>query len=223
VQALASAEGEARGRAFDFVVRAYRTPVIVLLKRKWMLSDDDAQDMAQEFFARALEKEWLARYNNERGRFRTFLRTCLLAFAADEHDRLNRQKRGGGAHHESLSDHTPLPEADNAMDTLFEQEWIRSVMQLALDGLRVEAQQTNRVKAFAIFEQYDVRDGDSEARRTYAELAVAWNLPTTQVTNYLSWARKRFRQHVLNTVRSLTGSEEEYRDELRTLLGVVPE
>ena len=123
----------------------------------------------------------------------------------------------------TLSNQTPLPETDTATDTLFEAEWIRSVMQLALDALRVEAQETNRTKAFGIFEQYDVRDADSEARRTYAELAVAWNLPTTQVTNYLSWARKRFRQHVLNTVRSLTGSEEEYRDELRTLLGVVPE
>ena len=42
-------------------------------------------------------------------------------------------------------------------------------------------------------------------------LAHEFNLPTTQVTNYLSWARKRFRQHVLDTVRSLTGSDEEYQ------------
>ena len=188
-----------------------------------MLSADDAENMAQEFFARALEKQWLARYDVERGRFRTFLRTCLLAFAADEHDRLNRQKRGGGAHHESLSDETPLRETDNATDMLFEAEWIRSVMQLSLDALRLEAQQTNRATAFAIFEEYDVRDADSETRHTYAELAAIWSLPTTQVTNYLSWARKRFRQHVLNTVRSLTGSEEEYREELHLLLGVVPE
>ncbi|MEP6834088.1 MAG: hypothetical protein ABJB74_11865 [Gemmatimonas sp.] len=207
-------------------MRAYRTPVIVLLTRKWMLSHDDAEDMAHDFFARALEKDWFSKYDGERGRFRTFLRSCLFAFAADEHDRVHRRKRGGDAPHEPLTEQTSLPATDNVIDTLFEEEWIRSVLQLALDALRVEAEHANRAPAFAMFEEYDVQDNDgtdSKGRRTYAELALAWNVPTTQVTNYLSWARKRFRHHVLSTVRSLTGSDAEYREELRTLLGVVPE
>lgn len=221
VQALASNQHDARVQAFDLIVRAYRTPIVVLLSRKWALQHEDAEDIAQEFFARALEKDWFARYNSDRGRFRTFLRTCLTAFAADEHDRLNAQKRGGSVTHESLSDSTPQVDAEHGMDTLFEQEWIRSVLEIALDALRQESVAAKRPIAYSIFEQYDVID--SETRPTYAKLAVQWKVPTTQVTNYLFWARRRFRQHVLNTVRSLTGSEEEYQAEVRTLLGVIPE
>lgn len=219
VQALASDDANARLIAFDLVVRAYRSPVVVLLMRRWALELDDAEDIAQEFFARALEKGWLSRYDLSRGRFRTFLRSCLIAFASDEYDRTRRQKRGGALQHETLTEFTPLPESESVMDELFEQEWIRSVLQIALDALRAEAQSTHRFAAFGIFERYDVLDSEDHARPTYAALAHEWNLPTTQVTNYLSWARKRFRQHVLDTLRSLTGTEEEFREEVRTLLG----
>lgn len=219
VQALVSADDNARLHAFDLVVRAYRSPVVVLLMRKWGLELDDAEDIAQEFFTSALEKGWLSRYDLSRGRFRTFLRSCLIAFASDEYDRTRRQKRGGGVQHEVLTEFTPQPEGESVMDELFEQEWIRSVLQIALDALRAEAQLTHRAAAFGIFERYDVLDNEDHARPTYAALAHEWNLPTTQVTNYLSWARKRFRQHVLDTLRRLTGSEEEFRDEVRTLLG----
>jgi hypothetical protein len=47
-------------------------------------------------------------------------------------------------------------------------------------------------------------------------------LPVTQVTNHLAWARREFRRHVLAALRSLTGSEEEFRLEVRELLGVDP-
>lgn len=223
VQALASGEAGARTRAFDLIVRAYRAPVVVLLARKWMLQSADAEDMAQEFFARALEKDWFPRYDHEKGRFRTFLRTCLLSFAADEHDRLNRQKRGGGVKHEALDDALTIADSESAIDAMFEQEWIRSVLQIAVDALRADAHASNRSVAFAIFERYDLIEYAEAERPTYAKLAVEFKLPTTQVTNFLSWARKGFRQHLLDTVRSLTGSEEEYRQEMQTLLGVVPE
>lgn len=219
VQALGRTDGDARTRALDLVVRAYRTPVVVLLSRKWALDQHDAEDLAQEFFVRAMEKDWFSRDDASRGRFRTFLRSCLTAFAADEHDRNNRLKRGGGASHEELSDLVPARESETAIDDMFEQEWIRSVLQIALDALRAEAQSTNRPAAFAIFERYDVLENDDGARPTYAAMAHQWNLPTTQVTNYLAWARRRFRQHVLDTVRSLTGSDAEYQEEIQRLLG----
>ncbi|MGV3707542.1 MAG: RNA polymerase sigma factor [Gemmatimonas sp.] len=223
VDALANTDTRARETAFDIVVRAYRTPIIALLARKWSLSAEDAEDLAHEFFTRALEKGWLQRYSSERGQFRAFLRSCVSAFASDEYDRLQRQKRGGGAAHGSLDENALALPTDAALDALFEQEWMRSVLQLSLDALKADAEAANRPKAYEIFAQYDVVDLDPAARPTYAQLAARWNVPITQVTNYLSWARKRFRHHVLDTVRSLTGSEQEYRDELRTLLGVVPE
>jgi hypothetical protein len=47
-------------------------------------------------------------------------------------------------------------------------------------------------------------------------------VPVTQVANYLHWARTRFRGHVLATLRALTGSDAEFREEARALLGRDP-
>jgi hypothetical protein len=46
------------------------------------------------------------------------------------------------------------------------------------------------------------------------------SVPVTQVTNYLAWARREFRRIVLEELRELSGSEEEFRREARALLGV---
>ena len=50
----------------------------------------DAQDLTQEFFARAFEKEYLEKYDPARARFRTFVRTCLDGFLANERQRPRR-------------------------------------------------------------------------------------------------------------------------------------
>ncbi|MEP6764853.1 MAG: ECF-type sigma factor [Gemmatimonadaceae bacterium] len=207
-------------RAMDLVGRAYRVPVIALLERKWMLQHEDAEDLAHEFFAAAIEKNWLMRYDASRGKFRTFLRSCLIAFAAEQHERANRLKRGGRAQHESLNAETEALESDSVADALFDREWMRSVLQIALDALHDESAENNKEIAFKLFEQYDVVGSEAEFQPTYAELANSFGLPVTQVTNYLAWARRRFREHVLQTVRALTGSEVEYREEVRALLGI---
>jgi DNA-directed RNA polymerase specialized sigma24 family protein len=81
VAALASSATQDRSRALDLIARAYREPLIALLRHRWSLDRPDAEDLAQEFFARAVEKGWFYRYDATRGKFRTFLRTCVEDFA----------------------------------------------------------------------------------------------------------------------------------------------
>jgi len=57
---------------------------------------EDAQDLTQEFFARVLERHWLARADQAKGRFRTFLLTAMERFLANEWDKVRALKRGGG-------------------------------------------------------------------------------------------------------------------------------
>ena len=44
----------------------------------------------------------------------------------------------------------------------------------------------------------------------------------TQVTNHLYWARRELRQSVLETLREITASEQEFRSEARALFGAEP-
>ena len=57
---------------------------------------EDAQDLTQDFFARVFEREYLARYDASKARFRTFVRTCLDGFVANHDKAAARLKRGGG-------------------------------------------------------------------------------------------------------------------------------
>ena len=73
-----------------------------------------------------------------------------------------------------------------------------------------------------LFERY-VLDADDEAPKTsYKALAADFNLATTDVTNYLALARREFRRIVLEKLRELTATDEEFRGEARALLGVDP-
>jgi hypothetical protein len=68
---------------------------------------------------------------------------------------------------------------------------------------------------FLVFEAYDIA-GDV----SYRELAGRFELPETTITNHLSAMRRRFRETVLDTLREATASEQEFRTEARSLLGV---
>jgi DNA-directed RNA polymerase specialized sigma24 family protein len=215
---LSSEDASTRARAVDLVVNAYRSPVIAVLRTQWSLDLPDAEDLAHDFFAHALEREWLARYDRNRGRFRTFLRTCLQDFARTAHEAAHRLKRGGHLTAVPIEETTASTDAD--VDRLFEQEWVRSVMTMALERLRRDCESVQRERTYDVFLAHDV-DGADEPPR-YADLAETFGIPVTQVANYLHWARSRFRGHVLDTLRALTGSDAEFRHEARALLGRDP-
>lgn len=208
-----------RARAVDLVVSAYRAPVIAVLRRQWSLDVADAEDLAHDFFAHALEREWLSRYDRARGRFRTFLRSCLQDFASTAHQAAHRLKRGGNLVAVPLDESTaPVTEAD--VDRIFEQEWVRSVLTLSLERLNAECIAAGRQATYDVFVAHDVEGADDPPR--YSDLATRFGIPVTQVANYLHWARGRFRGHVLDTLRALTASDPEFRDEARALLGREP-
>lgn len=219
VVALSSRSAEDRARALDLIARVYREPMIVLLRHRWNLDRDAAEDVVQEFFARAVEKEWFSRFDPSRGRFRAFLRTCLEDFARTQHRDSQRLKRGGGAETVPLNPESAELASDQDLERIFDQEWARAVLTLAAQELRRECITAGKEIAWIVYERYDLTDARDADRPTYAQLAVEFRQPTSQVTNYLTWARRRMRAHVLATIRSLTSDDAEYRAETALLLG----
>jgi RNA polymerase sigma-70 factor (ECF subfamily) len=221
LEALAAADPDRRRDAADLLARAYRAPVYDGFARRWGLDRADADDLTQEFFATALSKGWLGRFDPAKGRFRTFLRLCADRFAANRYQAARRQKRGGGGADLRLDDVEPVADGnDQAWEDRFRAEWARSVFDLALTALREEGVARDRATHVAIFEAYDVADPPETDRPTYASLAAGHGLTDSQVLNHLAWARRRFRSHALGVLRRLAGSEAEYRDDVRELLGI---
>jgi hypothetical protein len=113
-----------------------------------------------------------------------------------------------------LRTHEPSVPAD--VDELFYQEWMRALFQGAVEDLRAAAVASNQAVMFSIFERYDLAD---EPRPTYAALAAEFGLTTATVTNHLAAMRRQFRKHVLDRLRDLTTTDEEFEAEARRLLG----
>jgi len=225
IVALRSGEQSERTRAFEAIVATYWKPVYKYIRLKWNKANEDAKDLTQGFFTKALEKDFFHSYDPARARFRTFLRTCLDGFVANENKAAQRLKRGGAAQILSLDfagaegelKYIEIPSPDS-MDDYFEQEWLRSLFSLAIETLRAECDAKNKSTHFQIFQRYDLDEtGD---KLSYDQLAAEFKTSATNITNYLAYARREFRRIVLEKLREMTATDEEFYSEARAVLGV---
>src|SRR5262245_55447296 len=99
VEAAAGSDPDIRRRAFDALVAVYWRPAYLHLRLKWDTGREEAEDLTQEFFARAMEQGFFEKYDPSRARFRTFLRGSLDHLVANARRDERRLKRGGGAAH----------------------------------------------------------------------------------------------------------------------------
>lgn len=227
--AARSGDAEIRSRGYAALVTAYWKPVYKYIRLKWNRSNEDAQDLTQGFFTRAMEKDFFQGYDPERARFRTFLRTCLDGYLANEKKAGERLKRGGNARPLGLDFEDAEGEVRQLQlsagvepEDFFEQEWIRSLFEVTLARLKVALEADGKQLHYRIFERYDLREDETE-KITYDRLAAEFELPVSQVTNHLAYVRRAFRRQVLELLRELTASDAEFRSEVREVLGVDPE
>jgi RNA polymerase sigma factor (sigma-70 family) len=214
-----SADEPERRRSWQALVAAYWKPVYKHVRIKWRKMPEDAEDLVQAFFARALEKSFFDGYDAERARFRTFVRVCLDRFVGNDEEARRRQKRGGGVAPLSLDfDAAESELATSAADSpeeAFDREWRRSLFGLAIEALKRDAEASGKLVRFQVFERYDLAD----ERPSYAAVGAELGIPETTVTNHLAWARRELRRHVHERLAEISGSEAEYAGEARRLFG----
>jgi len=231
VAAARSADPAERERALAVFAASYWRPVYTYLRLRWGQPAADAEDLTQEFFARLLERDFLASYDPSRARLRTFLRVGIDRLLANQTRDSRRLKRGGGA--------LPVPldredaeralaglaaaRAENA-EEFFAREWTRSFLGLVVGELRKVCAGGGKDVHFRLFARYDLEDGPpgDDRRPSYADLAREVGVSPSDVTNHLAWARREFRRIALARLRELTASDEEYRLEARSLFGLTP-
>jgi RNA polymerase sigma factor (sigma-70 family) len=224
--AIADADPQVREEALSTLITAYWKPVYKYIRIKWKAANEDAKDLTQAFFTKALQKSFFESYDPARARFRTYLRTCVDGFVANERKAAGRIKRGGAVEQLSLDfegaeNEIHLRERHGAtdLDEFFHQEWVRHLFGLAVEELRRQCQATGKSVHFALFERYDLEDPETRQPLSYAQLGEPFGLTATQVTNYLASVRRQFRTLVLDVLRASTGNDEEFRAEAARLLG----
>jgi len=208
--------------ALETLCRNYWRPLYVYIRRQG-LSLHDAQDLTQAFFARLLEKNFLAAVAPGNGKFRSFLLASLKHFLANEWDKVRAQKRGGGKTFVSLDYETAevccaADSGEGAPDAIFDRRWAVTLLERTLARLRQEYISDGKE---AVFEQLKEMLTGEQQSIPYA--AVARRLASSEgaVKVAVHRLRRRYRELLRAEIADTVSGHEEIEEELRHLFAVL--
>ena len=208
-----------RRQALETLIRAYWKPLYVFVRRKGN-GVDASKDLTQGFFAELLAKDFLKHVDRDRGKFRTFLLTAIEHYMADEYDRAKAQKRGGGAAVLSLDfegAELDVPrDGAGSPDQEFKRDWAVRVMAQGMEAVKASFDDRGRAAEFEAFRGHLTSTRPEGA--SYEAMAAALGISVEDVRNRVRSARTRYREAILDVIRSYTDSEQEAKEELQELL-----
>jgi RNA polymerase sigma factor (sigma-70 family) len=200
----ASAGAESAARQ---VVEAYRPALVRFVRLDARLPADEAEDVVQEVLLRLFSKDLLAKADQERGRFRSYLLGITKNVLREARDKAAAQRRGG--------DRTRVPleavgdvAAPSAPE--FDARWAHQLLQLALDAL----ERTNP-------RQHQALRLRTEEALSHEAIAARMDRTASQVKSDLHLARKALARSIRSEIARYASSEEELADELALLKGVI--
>jgi RNA polymerase sigma-70 factor (ECF subfamily) len=203
--------------------QTYWYPLYAYARRRGS-SPHDAQDLTQEFFARLLEGNWVARADQHRGRFRSFLLSAMKHFMANEWNKGQTQKRGGGQSVISLDDVTAenryrLEPADKATpESLYERGWALALLDSVLARLEDENRREGRHDWINIMRTTLTSDQETI---DYDHLAHELGVAETAARVAVHRLRKRYRQLIREAVADTVDSPDEVDAEMHHLFQVL--
>jgi RNA polymerase sigma factor (sigma-70 family) len=205
--------------ALDKLCRHYWPPIYAFVRRRGH-GPDDAQDLTQEFFARLLEKNYLDAADAAKGKFRTLLLTAVSRFLANEWERTQTQKRGGGAVHLSLDadaaeDGYRVDPADPATpDTIYERRWAETVLETVLARLRQEFEVADQQERFELLKPSLAMEQHAPSG---ADIAARLGLSESAVYSAVHRLRQRYGELLREEIAHTVASPHEIEEELRYL------
>jgi len=214
---------EAGHRALGRLLQTYERPLLVHLRAKFRVTEDQARDWFQGFVERkVLVNRLLEKADEAKGKFRTFVLNALDNFVGDEFDRQNTLKRQPTRGVVALDE---APEADAVAATeppaySTDYEWAWTVFERARERSRAfyEAQGTPRT--WAVFcEGALVWRAE---RPSNAELAQRHGFETAkQVEGAITTAQRQFGKQLRRVVAEYVKDESEIEDEIRDLIVIL--
>jgi RNA polymerase sigma-70 factor (ECF subfamily) len=203
--------------ALEELCRTYWYPLYVYVRRQ-TATREDAEDLTQAFFARFLEKNYLEGVSSDKGKFRAFLLASLKHFLANEWDRANRQKRGGGVANLSLDwqdadTRYQINPADNlSPDKLYDRAWAVTLLGRVIGRLRSECEAEGKGRMFEQLKPFLTAEKNAIP---YAQAAAALGFTDGAVRVTVHRLRRQYRtllrEEITQTLADPTKAEEEMK------------
>lgn len=223
---MLNAGGGATPQAQEALARLCETywyPLYAFVRRGGY-SPADAQDLTQEFFARLLANNWIARADPHKGRFRSFLLMVMKRFLAKEWEKARALKRGGNLPpiarglETAEGRYTNEPADTRTPEQLFERQWALTLLQTVLRHIRGEYVKAGRGELFEKLEPSLTAD---RATLPYAQLARDLGMTEGAVKVAVFRLRERYRACLRSEIAQTVASPAEVDGELRHLCRVL--
>jgi RNA polymerase sigma factor (sigma-70 family) len=209
--------------ALEQLCRCYWHPLYVYVRGAGY-SREEAEDLTQEFFARLLAHNAVARADPARGRFRSFLLASLKHFLVNEWEKARARKRGGGAQLLPLEFDTaetryaqPVAPGDTP-DRAYDRQWALALLEVVLGRLRREYREAGREGMFE-----DLKDtlGGGRSEIPYRELGLRMGLSEGAVKVAAHRLRQRYRELLREEIANTVAGPEEVEEELKHLFAAL--
>lgn len=214
-------------QALAQLCRIYWRPIFAFIARR-VHSQEDAEDLTQDFFLKVLKGDLLRRADPARGRFRALLLKAVKGFLNDAQNRSRRQKRGGEAKFISWDEwiaeapsHLMLPiaaEKNWPAEKVFDVRWAATVAEQALCRLQEECEAHKRPQVF------DVLSGALTADRSdiaYEPLARELGVKPAEVKTLLHRLRQRYRELLRTQIAETVADPADVDEEVRYLVAAL--
>jgi RNA polymerase sigma factor (sigma-70 family) len=201
----------------------YWYPLYAFIRRQGS-TPHEAEDLTQEFFFRFLERNALERVQPADGKFRSFLLVCLKNFLANERERAQAQRRGGGRPLIPLDGadaetRYALERADHRTpDAEYERRWALAMLEQTMKNLKREY--VNGGKA-DMFEELKGFLPGCQGNVTRSELAIRRGVSVGAIDVAVHRLRQRFGALLREQVAQTVSSEAEVEEEIRHLISVL--
>ena len=211
--------------ALEKLCRTYWYPLYAYARREGH-TVHDAQDLTQEFFARFLAKDYLNQVEREKGRFRSFLLASLKHFLANERDRSNTLKRGGGCAFIPWDDleregrvEVQAPQEWTA-ERVYERQWALTLIEQVFARLREECRAAGKAE---LFETLRVYLSGEKSNASYAEAGERLQMSAGAVQVAVHRLRRRYGELLREEISQTVSRPEERDEEIRHLFAALRE
>lgn len=218
----AGSDSDEAARAFDELCALYWPPVYAFYRRLGA-SPDEAEEQTQGLFLHLVETGDMLKADPERGRFRSYLRTCARNFALSQARAERAQKRGGGVRRLSI-DRASVEDAagielaaGETPEQAFERDFARTLLAQVLERMELEAGTRGKGETFAALRCYLEADGGP----AYVDKAVALGMSEGAVRVAVHRMRDRFRELLLAEVCHTLADPDDAVDEIDVLLAAL--
>lgn len=214
---------EAR-QALSDLCEAYYAPVVSFLRRDGR-GEDEAREIAHDFFARILQGPAFDRADPARGRFRSYLLGAIKHHLAARRERASREKRGGGLHREPFgpgldtgADDPGFPATWPVPDAAFDRAWALHLIQRALEIVERECLTAVSRREYEVLKPWL---GSEVGRLDVAGAAGVLGMSEGAVRVAIHRLRRRFREVVTAEIAQTVEGPQEVAAELHHLIAAL--